>query len=109
MHTRCCSPPESCEGRVMGAIAQAHAGESVDGFFFVGHAVEVLRQHHVFDGGEKWDEMKLLKDESDFLGAHAIQVRGRNAGDVLAVEPDFAGAGTVEAADQIDQRRFTRS
>ena len=53
--------------------------------------------------------MKLLKDESNFFRAHAIQVRGRDSSDILPVEPDLARGRPVEAADQIDQRRFTRA
>ena len=50
------------------------------------------------------DEMKLLKDEADLFGAHAIQLGGGDVGDVLSIEPDLAAARMIEAADQIHQR-----
>jgi hypothetical protein len=53
--------------------------------------------------------VELLEDESNLFGAHAIQIAGGNAGNILPVEPDFAGGRAVEAADQIHQRRFARS
>ena len=71
--------------------------------------MKILRQHDVFDRGEEGNQVKLLKDESNFFRAHAIQVRGRDPGHILPVEPDLARRRPVEAADQIDQRRFTRS
>ena len=40
----------------------------------------------------------------DFFCPGAVQVLGRDPGDVFAVEPDFAGSGTIKASDQIDQR-----
>src|SRR5216683_1475863 len=86
MHTRCCSPPESCEG-----------------FLFIGHAVEVLGEHDVLDGGEIRDHMELLEDEADGLGADMVEFRGAEVGDVSSVKPDFAAGGPVEASDQIDQ------
>src|SRR5690349_8381022 len=94
-------------GQVMGALAKADALEGVEGLLLVGHAVEVLRQHDVFKCGEKRDEMELLEDEADFFGAHAVEFGGGDIGDVLAVEPDFAGRGAVETADEIDQGGFS--
>src|SRR5208282_4789026 len=72
------------------------------GFLFVGHAVEVLREHDVLDGSEIRDHVKLLKDEPDRFGAYMIQFRGAEAGDVLSVEPDLAAGGAIEASDEID-------
>ncbi len=94
--------------QVAHAVAQPHAGQSFNRLFLIGHAVEVLRQHDVLDRGKKRNQVKLLEDESNLFRAHAIQFVRRNAGNVLAVEPDFAGCGAVEAANQIHQRRFTR-
>ena len=73
-------------------------------FLLVGHAVKVLRQHDVFERGEVGNQVKLLEDEADFFRPDAVQILGGNPGHVFAVEPDFARSGTIEAADQIDQR-----
>ncbi len=85
--------------RVMGAVFEADAVEGVEGFLLVGHAVKILRQHDVLNGGEIGNQMKLLKDEADLVSTNAIQLATRNGGDVQIVEPDFTGAGTVEASD----------
>ena len=60
-------------GEMREAVAEADAAQGFVGLRFVGDAVEVLREHHVFDGGEIRDEMKLLEDEADFFGAVADQ------------------------------------
>jgi hypothetical protein len=87
-------------------VGETDPREGVDRFLLIGHAVEILREHDVFDRGEERDEVELLEDESDFFGAHAVQFCGGDAGHVLAIEPDFAGRGAVEASDEIDERRF---
>src|SRR5579863_2943655 len=53
--------------------------------------------------------MKLLEDESNLLRSHAIQFGGGDASNIPTVQPDFAGSGSVEAANQIYKCRFTRS
>ena len=54
------------------AISQADSRKSLHRFLFVGHAVKVLREHYVLDRGEKGNEMKLLEDKTNLLGAHAV-------------------------------------
>ncbi len=94
--------------QVIGPVTQTHAGKRVNRFFLVGHAVEVLRQHHVLNRRQKRNKVKLLKDESNLFCSHAVQLAGGNARDTLPVKPDFTGRGPVEAANQIHQRRFAR-
>ncbi len=65
--------------QVIGAVPKADAGQRVNRFLLVSHAVKVLRQHDVLDRGEKGDEMELLEDESDFFRAHTIQFSGRES------------------------------
>ena len=77
-------------GQVVGAVFQSHALQGVERFLLVGHAVEVLRQHDVFERSEIGNQMELLKDEADFFRAHPVQVLRRDAGDIFAVEPDLA-------------------
>ena len=85
-----------------GAVFEPDAFQSFERFLFVGHAVEVLREHDVFDRGEIRDHVELLEDEADGFGANMVEVRGAEAGDVLSVQPDFAAGGAVEASDEID-------
>ena len=90
-------------GKVVGALFQSHALEGFERFLFVGHAVKVLGQHDVFEGGEIGNQVELLEDETDFFGPHAIQFTRRNASHVFAVEPNLARAWTIQAADQVHQ------
>src|SRR5258708_14672240 len=53
--------------------------------------------------------MKLLEDESNFVSAHARQLTRVEMRDVFAIQPDLAGARTIQAPDQIHQRRFSRA
>src|SRR3989442_7082634 len=44
------------------AVAKAHALQRFFGLLFVRHAMEILREHHVFQRREIGHEMKLLED-----------------------------------------------
>ena len=85
----------------MHTALQSHALQSLQSFLLVGHAVEILRQHDVFQRREIGNQMKLLEDKTNLLCPNPVQFRGRHACDILAIEPDFAGSGPVEAANQI--------
>ena len=78
-----------------GALAQPDATERRQRLGFVGHAVEVLRQHHVFQRGEIGDQMELLEDQSDFFRAEAVELPLGEAGNIFAVDDDVAFTGTV--------------
>src|ERR1019366_4003720 len=69
------------------AVFEADAVEGFEGFLFVGHAVEVLGEHDVLDGGEIRDHVELLEDEADGFGAD----------------------GAVEASDEIDHGSLART
>ena len=94
---------------VLRTILQSNARQRVQRFLFIGHAVEVLRQHDIFERGQIGNEMELLKDESNFFRAHAVQFVGRHVGDVHAIQPDLARCRTVQTANKIYQRRFPRT
>src|SRR5579862_905947 len=90
----------------MRTVLQSDALQCLEGFVLVGHAVEVLREHDVLERGEVGNQVKLLENETDLLGADTVQLSCRNVRDVLAVQPDLAGGGSVQAANQIYQRRL---
>src|SRR3954453_690520 len=94
---------------MVGAVPETDVIKRGQGFGFVRHAVEVLRQHDIFKRSEIWDQMKLLKDEADLFRAEAVQFRRSHSGNVGAVNPDFAAAGLIKTAHQIDQRGFARA
>ncbi len=72
----------------------------------VGHGVEVLGEHDVFEGGEVRDQVELLEDEADLVGAEAVELGRGHGGYVDVVDLEFAGGGAVEAADEIDEGAF---
>ncbi len=88
--------------KMIRAIFQAHALQGFQGFIFVGHAVEVLGEHHVLDRGEVGNHVKVLEDEADLLGAHTGQLFRCDARYILAIQPYFADSRLIEAADEID-------
>ena len=87
----------------MFAIAQANPPKILAGLLLVRHAVEILRQHHILHRGQEGNEMELLKDEANFFRAHPIEFVGRNASNVLPVEPDFSCTRSVQAPNQVHQ------
>src|SRR5580704_15843148 len=91
-------------GKMFDAIAEADAFKRLASFGFVRGAVEVLREHHILDGGEIRYEMKLLEDEADLFGAEAGEAAFIEAGDVGTVDDGAAGCGRIEAAKNVDQR-----
>jgi len=66
----------------------------------------VERQGDVFDAGERGEEVEELEDEADFVAAEAGEVVIGEVGDGLAVDTDFPGGGTVEAADEVEEVDF---
>ena len=104
MQTRCCSPPESSLGRCSARGPRPTRVEGGAGFGGVGHGVEVLGQHDVLERGEVRDQVKLLEDEADLLGAEAVERGGGHAeAYVDAVDAELALGGAVEAAEEVDE------
>jgi hypothetical protein len=52
---------------MIGAFVQPHVLQRSHGLGFIRHAVKVLREHHIFQRSQVGNEVKLLKDKSDFL------------------------------------------
>ncbi len=96
-------------GQMRHAVGEADAGERLARLGFVRRAVKILREHHVFERGEIWDEMKLLEDEADFLGAKAREAGFVKPRDIDAIDERAAGGGRVEPAENIDQRGLARA
>jgi hypothetical protein len=89
------------------AFAQADASKGFGGLMFIRGAVKILREHDVFNRGEIRDEVKLLKDKTDFLGAKTREARFVETAHVNAVDDGAAVRGRVESADNIDERSLT--
>ncbi len=94
---------------MVGALLQSHSLQGIERFLLIGHAVEVLRQHHVFERREIGNQVELLKHKTNFLRPHSIQFVRGDSRHIFAIEPNLSGSGAVQAADQVHQRRFARS
>ena len=55
--------------------------------------VELIREQHVFESGERLDQLVGLKNETDFAPAHRRQFGLREVVDRNSVEPDLSFAG----------------
>ena len=51
-------------------------------------------------------EVEALEDEAQLGRPHQGPLVGRELAHLLAVEPEFAGTGPVEAAEDVHQRRL---
>ena len=86
MQTRCCSPPESSLGRWWMREPRPTRSRAVLASVLVGHGVEVLGEHDVLYGREVGDEVELLEDEADLVGAEAVELGGGHGGYVDVVD-----------------------
>ncbi|MNO85560.1 hypothetical protein D3C76_769330 [compost metagenome] len=96
--------------RVAQAFAQANPFEQGAGLFAgVAAAVELQRQHDVFQCVEAVEQLERLEHEADMFGAHACPLVLVQRAQVVAREDYFAGTGPVESGQQPEQGRFARA
>lgn len=74
-----------------------------------GPAAQMQGNRDVLQAGERWQEIEELKNETDLVAAYARQRIVGEAAEARAVDRDLAGGGMIEAADQVEQRRFPRA
>jgi hypothetical protein len=67
---------------------------------------KIHRQHHVLDDGERRQELEELKDDANRGAAPGRQRPLRRLLNRTARHGDLAGRGTIDRADQIQQRRL---
>src|SRR5258707_354166 len=58
------------------------------------------------DRRQRRQQVEELEDEADLVAADSREVVVGQPGERFAVDADLAGRGTVEAADQIEERRL---
>jgi hypothetical protein len=78
--------------KVRQSVAEPDAFQGIGGLRFIRDAVEILRQHDIFERAEIRYEMKLLKDESNFFCAVANQIIFPKFCELHAVDDDVARA-----------------
>ena len=66
--TRCCSPPDSCVGKVIEPIAESDAAQQLARTLAGAALAAQLERHlHVLERRERGDQLKALEDEPNFL------------------------------------------
>ncbi len=107
--TRCCSPPESSSGKILGArfetdelehLAHPHAPLRSR------NALVMQRQLDVLVHVEIRDQMEALKDEADVTPAQVCELIDRAIGDVLAAEHVTTARRRIDEADDVEHRRL---
>jgi hypothetical protein len=68
-----------------------------------------LGQHYIFEDGTVRQEVEGLEDEADAPAAQSGALFIAEGRRVCAVKQVAAAGGAVEAADDIEQRRFARA
>src|ERR1700731_1608372 len=90
-------------------VAEADTTQSILRLLLVRDAMEVLREHDVFQRGKIRNEMKLLEDETYFFRTIANQLTFGALREVHIVDDDAAGSKRVQPAENIDQGGFARA
>src|SRR3984885_872553 len=91
------------------AIGQSDAAQRPACFGFVRGAVKILRQHHIFDRRQVGDQVKLLKDEPDFLGAESCQPAFIQSRHVHAIDQRATRGRRIQPSQNVDQRGLARA
>src|SRR5258707_15387577 len=88
------------------AIAQADSLQRLASLLLIRYAVKILREHNVFDGSQVRNKMKLLENETDFLGAVANHFAFAELCKVDAIDNHAPGSQLVQPSQNIDEWRF---
>jgi hypothetical protein len=98
-------------GQVLQAMGELHerqelAGALVD--FQPRPAAQVQRKTDVFQAGERRQEVEELEDEPDLVPSDAGQVVVRELGQRPSLDAHGAAGGSIEPANQVEERRLAR-
>src|SRR5947209_8641008 len=106
-------PAGKLRGMVIQPVRQPDAPEQLGGALMAlggAHPVDIQqRQLDVLQCRGAREQVEVLKDEAEPLIAQPRPLIDRHGSDLLASEAIAAGGGTVEAAEDIHQRRFSRA
>ena len=61
-------------GKVMRSVSKTDAAQCFQRFFFIRHAVIILRQHHIFKRSQILYQVELLKNQPDFISSNGRQI-----------------------------------
>ena len=111
MAVRCCSPPDSCDGRLLRLRGQADERQHpVDrrSDLAARRAGHLERERHVLPDRLGRQQLEVLEDDAD-LAPHLGHLPSPEPGDILAVEDDLATGRELVADQQLDERRLARA
>lgn len=92
------------------AFTQADPLEQAAGMLAgVATAVQLQRQHDVFQGVEAVEQLERLEHEAHMLGTHPGALVFIQRAEVVAGQHYLAGAGLVEAGEQAEEGGLARS
>jgi 16S rRNA (cytidine1402-2'-O)-methyltransferase len=77
--------------------------------FTSGPAAQMQRNRDVLQARERRQKIEELKNEADFVAAYVRQGVIGELAELRAVDRDLAGSRVIEAADQVEERRFSRA
>ena len=111
MATRCCWPPDICEGSWSMRVASPTCLSSDSASpprVAAGRPPQGVVQRHqdVVQGRRSRQQVEALEDEAQFRRPHQGPLVGREAAHLLAVEPELARTWPVEAAQDVHERRL---
>jgi hypothetical protein len=92
--------------KVLEPIAETDRSEKIGAA--VAAADELGDQRHVLTGRQRRDEVEELEHEPDARSAELRQPVGVEAGQILTRDPYGAFGGSVDPADDVEQRRLAR-
>src|SRR5690348_16218137 len=61
--------------QVICSLLESDAIKSFQSFLLVGHRMEVLGEHYIFEGSEIRNQVELLEDEPDFFSPKPVKFR----------------------------------
>src|SRR5437868_2948652 len=93
-------------GKMRQAIAQADSLQCLASLLLIRYAVKILREHNVFDGRQVRNKVKLLENETDFLGPVANHFAFAELCQVDAIHNHAPGSQLVQASQNIDECGF---
>src|SRR3989442_13576535 len=70
---------------------------------------QMQRQRDILEAIKRREQVEKLKDEADLVAANTSEIVVREFAKILAFDSNLAGCGPVEAADQVQERRLSRT
>ena len=113
MATRCCWPPESCDGwwsmrDSRPTFSSSFRARSAPRGRAQPRGVQ-QRQLHVLQGAGARQQVEVLEHEADLPVPQPGPLVARHLDDLFALQPIAAAAGVIEAAERVHERRLSRA